>query len=145
MTNRKFLPYQGFGDIQFGDYYLDVRKKLDSPFEQVYFDEDAKWFSDHFDDLGFKVEYDLNNKVVSIEVWTYLQHEFVFLEKNLTPLILEELTEFINDIDEKAEPFSIGIYSPKYGISICSNSLEDDEPASSFHVIREDYMTLHQS
>jgi hypothetical protein len=144
MTNRKFIPYQGFGDIQFGDYYLDVRKKLDSPFEQVYFDEDVKWFSDHFDDLGFKVEYDLNNKVASIEVWTYLQHEFVFLERNLTPLILKELTEFINDIDEKAEPFSIGVYSPKYGISICSNSFESDEPASSFHVVREDYMTLER-
>jgi hypothetical protein len=144
MTNRKFIPYQGFGDIQFGEYYLDVRKKLDSPFEQVYFDEDAKWFSDHFDDLGFKVEYDIENKVASIEVWTYLQHEFMFMEINLTPLTLYELTEYVKSIDEKAEPFSIGIYSPRYGISICSNSMKSDEPASSFHVVREDYMILER-
>jgi hypothetical protein len=146
MKNRNFIPYKSFGDISFGEHCLEVRKKFNAPFEQVYFYAEAKNFSDHFDELGFKVAYDTNNTVCSIETWNYMNNKFLFLEKNITALSFKELEKLLKDNDEKTEPFSIGIYSPKFGISICYENFdsEPNEPPTSFLVVRIDYRKLHK-
>lgn len=90
------------------------------------------------------MEYDLENKVTSIEAWGDPQNEFIFLEKNVIPLTFAEAKEFLLSVDDKAEPFSIGLYSAKFGISVCSDALDDDEPASSFCMVRDDCMTLER-
>jgi hypothetical protein len=146
MQNRLFIPYQSFGDINFGDYYLEVRQKLHSPFTQQCFDENAKNFTDYFDDLGFKVEYDYDNNVLSIETFNDTNFDFIFMEKNLHQMSFQEIEKLLKSEDDKVEPFSIGIYSPKFGISICGEAFDDknDNSASSFHLVRKDYMTFYK-
>lgn len=82
----------------------------------------------------------------SIETWNYMNNKFLFLEKNFTALSFKELEKLLKDNDEKTEPFSIGIYSPKFGISICYENFdsEPDEQPTSFHIVRSDYMKLHK-
>jgi hypothetical protein len=146
MKNRDFVPYISFGEIQFGEDYLAVRKRLNSPFSQVYFDENAKTFSDYFDELGFKMEYDLANTVLSIETFNDMSNPFYFLSSNLTPMTYAQLEQLFKANDLNVEPFSIGFYSPKFGISICYENFEDspDEITSSFHIVRKDYMEINK-
>jgi Domain of unknown function (DUF4309) len=146
MENRLFNPYQSFGDIHFGEHYLEVRKKLNAPVEQQYVDNVAKNFYDFFDDLNLKVEYDYDNNVLSIEAYNNGSFDFIFLEQNLNKMSYKEIEELLKTVDEKAAPFSIGIYSPKFGISICSEAFDDenDTRASSFQLVRKDYMTFYK-
>ncbi len=146
MENRKFIPFENFGEIHFGENYLQVREKLNSPFSQVYFDENSKTFSDHFDELGFKIEYDTDNNVLSFETFNDMNFDFYFLDKNLTTMLFSEIETLLKSEDNSTEYFSIGIYSPKFGISICYENFQDepDEQATSFHIIRKDYMELNK-
>ncbi len=146
MKNRDFIPYFSFGDIQFGDKCDEVRKYLNSPFSQVYFDAESKTFSDYFDELGFKIEYDKANTVLSIETFNYMGFSVNFLSNNLTPMTYAELEQFFKTKDPKVEPFSIGFYSPKFGISICFENFDDspDETTTSFHIVRKDYMEINK-
>ncbi len=144
MENRNFIPYESFGVIHFGESITDVRKKLNSPFEQVFFSEESKRFRDFFNDFSLKIEYDSNNTLLSIEAWYDANKSFYFLGKNLMQLTLKELELFLKENDDAVEQFSIGYFSPKFGISICSDSLEEVEPASSFYLVRKDYMTIEK-
>jgi hypothetical protein len=142
MQNRQFIPFQSFGDLQFGEHYLDVRKKLNSPFQQYFVDETSTLFYDFFDNINLKIEYDNDNNVLSIEVFNNGNFDFIFAEHNLNPMPFAEIEKLLKAKDDKVEPFSIGIYSPKFGISICGEAFDDDEDntASSFHVVQKDYM-----
>jgi hypothetical protein len=146
MKNRDFTPYISFGKIQFGDDYLLVRERLNSPFSQVYFDENAKTFSDYFDELGFKIEYDLVNTVLSIETFNDMNKPFYFLSRNLTSMTYAQLEQLFKANDPNTKPFSIGLYSPKFGISICFENFEDspEETTTSFHIVRKDYMEINK-
>jgi hypothetical protein len=146
MQNRIFIPYQSFGDIYFGEHYVEVRKKLNSPVKQQYVDDTAKNFYDFFDDLNLKVEYDYDNNVLSIEAYNNDSFDFIFLEQNLNKMSYKEIEKLLRTADEKVEPFSIGINSPKFGISICGEAFDDenDTRASSFHLVRKDYMNFYK-
>jgi hypothetical protein len=146
MKNRDFIPYISFGDIQFGDHYEKVRKYLNSPFSQVYFDAESKTFSDYFDELGFKIEYDEANMVLSIETFNDMNFSVNFLSNNLTPMTYAQLQQLFKANDPNVEPFSIGFYSPKFGISICFENFDDSpyETTTSFHIVRKDYMEVNK-
>jgi hypothetical protein len=145
MKNREFTPFVGFGDIKFGAKCADVRALLeDEPYEQVFFNKGDKKFCDHFDTLGFKVEYDDDLTVLGIETFNDFGFPFKFMGKNLTLMSYTILERFFKKIDPKVEPFSIGFYAPSWGISVCFSDFEDypDEPTDSFHIIRKDYMEV---
>jgi hypothetical protein len=146
MKNRDFVPYVSFGEIQFGEDYLVVRERLNSPFTQVYFDENTKTFSDYFDELGFKIEYDLANTVLSIETFNDMNNPFYFISNNLTPMTYAQLEQIFKTNDPNTEPFSIGLFSPKFGISICYENFDDspNETTTSFHIVRKDYMEINK-
>jgi hypothetical protein len=146
MKNRDFIPYQSFGSINFGDKLDEVRKRLNAVYSQVYFSPESNIFHDYYDDLGFKIEYDATNTVLSVETFNDMNFPVKFLGKNLTSLTYSQLEHFFKENDPNVEPFSIGFYSPKFGISICFENFEDspDETTTSFHIVRKDYMDLNR-
>lgn len=146
MINRAFIPYTSFGEITFGEHYLTVRQKLNAAFTQQYVQENNKNFYEFFDDLSLKIEYDYENNVLSVEAYNDGSFDFIFLEKNLNKMSFTEIENLLKKEDPKTEPFSIGIYSPKFGISICGKAFDDDNDnkATSFHVVRNDYMTFYK-
>jgi hypothetical protein len=144
MKNREFTPFVGFGDIKFGAKCADVRLLLNAPHQSVFFDENDKRFCDHYDTLGFKVEYDADLTVLSIETFNDMGLPFQFMKKNLTSMSYAKLERFFKKIDPKVEPFSIGFYAPSWGISVCYTDFQDfpEEQTHSFHVVRKDYMEV---
>jgi hypothetical protein len=147
MENRDFIPYQSFGLINFGDSLDEVRKRLNAAYSQVYFSPESTIFHDYYDDLGLRIEYDNStNIVLSIEAFNDMNLPLYFLGKNLTPLSYAELEQFFKENDPSVEPFSIGFYSPKFGISICFEDFDvsPDDTTSSFAVVCKDYMDLNR-
>jgi hypothetical protein len=144
MKNREFTPFVGFGDIKFGAKCADVRALLNAEYQSVFFDVNDTRFCDQYDTLGFKVEYDADLTVLSIESFNDMGFPFQFMKKNLTPMSYAKLERFFKKIDPKTEPFSIGFYAPTWGISVCYSDFQDfpDEQTQSFCMIRKDYMEL---
>jgi hypothetical protein len=144
MKNREFTPFVGFGDIKFGATRTAVIALLNAEYQQVFFSSDSKRFCDHYDTLGFKVEYGVDLTVISIETFNDMGFPFQFMKKNLTPMSFAKLERFFKKIDSKVEPFSIGFYAPILGISVCFSDFQDfpDEQTQSFCMIRKDYMDL---
>jgi hypothetical protein len=144
MKNREFTPFVGFGDIKFGATRTEVITLLNAEYQQVRHNPEDKRFCDHYDTLGFKVEYGEDLTVISIETFNDMGLPFQFMKKNLTPMSYAKLERFFKKIDAKTEPFSIGFYSPTWGISVCYSDFQDfpDEPTQSFHIIRKDYMEV---
>jgi hypothetical protein len=146
IQNRAFIPFESFGDIKFGQHYVEVRKMLDAPFTQQYFDSDAKSFTDYFDELGFKVEYDKDNLVLGIEAYNDGNFDFVLGEKNLSKIPFDEIRSYLNSMVNDVEPYSIGFYSPSLGFAVCNDACSDDNPlgASSFCMQRRDYLEVNK-
>jgi hypothetical protein len=146
MQNRIFIPYESFGELYFGDNYVVIREKLNSPFTEQFIDGTKVLMYDFFDDFGLRIEYDNLGNLLGIEVFNDSNLDFIFMEQNLSNMSFEKIELMLRKVDDAVEPFSIGIYSKKFGISICGEGIDDDENnrASSFSLVRKDYMEINR-
>jgi hypothetical protein len=64
-TSFEFKSYTNWGPIQFGMHADDVRKLLDIKYDNIKREETS---TDYFDDAAFMVEYNKENKVISIQI-----------------------------------------------------------------------------
>jgi uncharacterized protein YuzE len=146
MQNRTFIPYESFGELKFGDNYIAVREKLNSPYTEQFKDDTKILMYDFIDDLGLRIEYDNEGNLLGIEVFNDSNLDFIFEGQILSEMSYPKIEKFLRAIDDAVEPFSIGIYSKKYGFSVCGEGIDDDEKnkASSFSLIRKDYMEVNK-
>jgi hypothetical protein len=144
MKNRVFTPFIGFGDIKFGANRNEVIALLNAEYVQIRHNPEDKRFCDHYDTLGFKVEYGEDLTVISIETFNDMGLPFHFMKKNLTSMSYEKLERFFKKIDPKVEPHDIGFYAPSMGITVCFSDFQDfpDEQTQSFCMIKKYYMNL---
>jgi uncharacterized protein YuzE len=144
MQNRLFIPYQSFGELHFRDNYISVREKLNSPFSSQFIDDTKRLMYDFFDDLGLRIEYDKDGNLLGIEVFNDNGLDFIFMNQNLSIMGFRDIEMLLQSEGDTVQQFSIGIYSPKFGLSICGEEMEGDEDnrASSFSLVRKDYMSF---
>jgi hypothetical protein len=144
MKERDFIPFVRFDLIEFGAHYTDVRKLLNAPFDERRFDGASVTFSDYFDSLGFKIEYDLDNKVLAIETFNDMGNPVYFMSKNLAEMSFAQLKRFFKKHDPNIAPFSIGFHSEKFEFSVCYSNFEDEPngKTDSFHIRRKNYVAI---
>jgi hypothetical protein len=144
MKERDFIPFVKYDLIEFGMSFTDVRKLLNAPYSEWRFDATSVTFSDYFDTLGFKIEYDKENKVLAIETFNNMKKPVYFMSKNLTAMTYAQLKRFFKKIDPDIAPFSIGFHSEKFEISVCYSSFEEEPngKTDSFHLRRKDYVAV---
>jgi hypothetical protein len=93
-----------------------------------------------------RIEYDNAGNLLGIEVFNDTNLDFIFMEQNLSVMSFEKIELLLRAADDTVEPFSIGIYSKKFGISICGEPMDDNDNnrASSFSLVRKDYMEINR-
>lgn len=142
MENRNYIPFQFFGEIKFGDNYLEVRREINAFYEQHYFDKESKNFSDYFESQSLKVEYDYDNNVLSFYVFFDEKFDFIYQDKNLCKMTFAKVRTYLKTQTDDVLPYDIGFYSTKLGITVCNDNCGDDneEGWSSLHLVRKEYM-----
>jgi hypothetical protein len=113
---------------------------LNSPFSSQFIDDTKKLINDFFDDLGLRIQYDGDGKLLRIEFFNDTGLDFIFMNQNLSMMSAQDIEKLLKAEGDSLEFFSIGIYSKKFGISICGEEMDDDEDnrASSFSLVRSD-------
>jgi hypothetical protein len=144
MQNRVFTPFISFGNIKFGATRDEVVSLLNADYQEIRHNPEDKRFCDHYDTLGFKVEYGEDLTVISIETFNDMGFSVLFLEKNLTPLSFAKLERFFKKNDYEMKPYDIGFDVPNLGFTVCYTDFEEfpDEVTQSFCMVCKNYIDL---
>ena len=116
MSKITIIPYEGFGEIRFGESRETVRNKLGnfSEFKKTKFSKNTT------DDFGFcHVYYTTDNTVAAVEFFP--EAEVSLNDKLLFTLSYSDAKVFLSD--SAIEEDGCGAKFPKYGISIFSPEL----------------------
>lgn len=126
-------PFVGVGPVRFGSTRAQVRATLAVPVESLLRNDDDAAETDVFESLGLYVEYDKDDRCVSVEMFS--PADPVFRDKRLLAVPYAEIKVWIRTLDPGVEIDEGGLASNTLGIGMAADVGRNDKNSRGESVI----------